>query len=263
MNELKPEAMYERTNMYEIRKISYGTVVIGVATKFDVKRREVEVDLGYPWTGIIPENEVSVNDFTFSEGAFTPHQISSIIGKKIRAIVTEVLGPHKVLLSRRISLIDTWETLQEGQELVGQILNNVGYGIFIDIGNGLSTYLHKKECSTTRMQNTRNWFKKNETVKIKLINKGTEPGQKIICSRILAYPEMKNIEEPYNVGDIIAVRISYPVPEGYFCEITPRIYGIIDVPEMIKVSDGDTIKAVIKRIFPTEKGDGIHLKYLK
>lgn len=253
----KPEALYQRTSIEGTEIVLYETAVVGRAFRFDCKKREVLVDLGDSWIGVIPENEVTVYKFKYSEGKDTPHQVASIIGKQVRAIVTGSRTGKVLILSRRLSMLEAWDSLQENESVSATITNNVGYGIFLDIGNGLITYNSRIDCSDLRISDTELHYKKEETVKVKILEKGECASSWIIGSIKLAYPSMEEAEELINVGDIIAVRIGMnKVERGYFCGVGPRICGIIDSEEEIK--EGEIVRGFVKKITPK----GLKLKQI-
>lgn len=242
-NKFKPESCYQKTNMDELRKITFGTPVVGTAVRFDSTKREVIVNLGYPWTGIIPENEITIYEFTYFEGdGVIPHQIASLIGTKIRAVVTEVIDEYTVRLSRRISMLEIWEEFKEGENYVGAVTNNIGCGVFLDIGNGITSYVKRYEFSLIKTTDTNLWISVGDTVPTKILT--IEDGYRITASIKQAYSDDYDI---YKRDDVVAVKIgSTKMEGGYFCEITPAIIGIIDTNKELK--EGQMTKAFIKSI---------------
>lgn len=246
--QVKPEAFYKKSNLDGIEIIPSETAVVGTAIRFDSQRREVIVDLGYDWYGIIPENEVTVYDFTYAESGDVPYQITAIIGNQVRAIVVEQVGENTLKLSRKLSMIRAWHMLEEDSNIRGCITSNIGYGIFFDIGDGLMGYNSRRDCSTVMISDTNLWYEVGDFIKVKLIDKGDRANSQLICSHKLAYPE---VDEKINPGDVLAVRIgSKKLEDGYCCQITPRIPGIIDTE--IELYEGQIVKGFVKRI--TDKG---------
>lgn len=243
MKEFKPEACYEKTNMQET-KIKVGTAVVGTAIEFDSRKRQLIVELGGSCRGIIPEDEVSVYDLTYAKGKSVPQQVTSIISRQIRAIVTDVINDSTFILSRRQSMIEAWETLKDGKNTVGVVINNISYGIFLDVGNGIVTYISTAECSSTWISDTRTWFKDGEELLIRILSKGSNPTNRIISSRRLI--DITKVK----IGDICCVRIGTKIVGGYFCEVTPYWRGIIDSSEQFY--EGEVVKGIVKKI--TAKG---------
>lgn len=248
---IKPEAYYKATEIREEEIIPFVTSVVGTVTRFDIVNRNVIVELGCSWTGIIPENEIGIYDFTYAEGKSVPYQITGIIGRQIRAIVTEIKEGNVLKLSRKISMQQTWEELQEGSEVLACITRNTGKGIFYDIGNGLQSYSSIIECMALRISSTKMWYKTGQYIKVKIIEKGYDPKCHTICSVKYAYPSIDELAKILNIGDIIAVRIGQErIENGYFCKINPRVCGIINTDEVLH--EGDVVKGIVKKI--TEKG---------
>ena len=256
MNTLRPEALYKKTNLVEMEIIPFETAVVGTAIRFDTNRREVVVDLGYGFTGIIPEDEVTVYDFTYPEGKDTPTQITSIIGTQVRAIVTEVISEDTFKMSRKMSMKQAWEMLEENKNVIAYIIRTIELGVFLDIGNGLISYSNRKESTAVLISDARLWFKAGETTWVRILEKGNDETQKITCSIRAAYPSLEEIN--LKVEDIIAVRIGkLEVPGGYFCEVNHHVQGIIDSSK--ELIEGQMVRGVIKKI--TEKG--IKIRYLE
>lgn len=249
-----PEALYPIFTLFP--NVELLSPVIGKAIRFNNKTREVVVELGLGITGVIPENEVSIYNFTFPAEHTIPYQISTIIGKKIRAIVIGKRSDGTIILSRKRSQIEAWELLEEGM-IVDAIVTNINsYGIFIDIGNGLNSFVYIANCSYAHYHNLNLWFKKGYHTFVKIIEKNNE-SLKINVSRKDAYPTLVTNPSLVYEGDVVSVRISGETSEGYFCEITPGISGIIDTDKEFK--EGETTRGFVKEITPK----GLKLKCLE
>lgn len=254
---MKPEEKYEFSNLTSLKGIRpFETYVIGRAYRFDVQRREIKVDLGNGFTGIIPEEEASVYEFTYPNLGSVPLQISTIIGSKVKAIVMKKLDDKSLLLSRKISMENAWNNLQEGTEVdsVVTAFHGCGIGIFIDVGDGLTSYISKKEYSVTRIKDFRNWEKVGNFVKVMILDKGHGPKSRIAASRRLLYPTMADVESEINPNDVISVRsngtIADDQADGYFCEYKPGIPGIIDTKNGRELYEGERVTGYVKGITP-------------
>ena len=253
--QFRPEAFYDMTKMNEIRVIPDETAVVGIATRFDPRRRELHVDLG-GYLGIIPESEITIEDFTYKGENDIPCQIFSTIGTKVRAIVTDIDG-NILRLSRKRSMMQAWEKIEEDSILTACVTKCIECGIFLDIGNGIVSYSHRKDCTPIAISNTNRWYEVGKRVKIKILDKGENAKSKIICSQKMVYPGMDRVNEVVSVNDIINVRIGKEtVPGGYFCAVNPQISGIIDTTR--KLYEGQRVIARVKSITPK----GVRLEHL-
>lgn len=248
----KPEALYTETDMEKVKIVPFETAVVGKVESYDANKRKVFVDLGNSWVGIIPEDEITVYELSCAEGKCIPGEISGLIGRQIRAIVTSVdYSKNIVILSRRLSMKQAWEAMEEGTILTACITNNVGYGIFLDIGNGIVTYNSRVECAIIRISDTSMWFEIGDIVRVKLISKGSNENSRVKASYKLAYPDMTEADKIICVGDIIPVQIGKGrLTDGYFCQFGPQIKGIIDTYEFLY--EGEVVMGIVKKI--TEKG---------
>lgn len=242
---IRPEAHYPKTSFYSYEQFEPNTPVVGTAIRFDSKSREIIVDLG-DFTGIIPESEVCIGNFTYSSFSDIPYQISSIIGKKIRALVKNISDDGTILLSRKDSMMEAWNNISKNIILEAVVTNIVGFGIFIDIGNGIISYINKKDCSSTRYLDINKWFKIKDKILVKIIEKDIVTFR-VSCSRKDAYPAIYE-DNIINVGDILTVRIgkSPMLKGGYFCEYTPAISGIMDSEEDFE--EGEVIAVQVRQI---------------
>jgi len=256
--EFKPEALYERTNLNEIEIIPFETAVVGTVVKYDPQEKQIIVNLGNSWTGIIPEDEFTVYKFVCSEGNLVPKQITGLIDRQIRAIVTEVKENKVLKLSRILSMMQAWYNMQENTAINAYITKNVGYGIFLDLGNGLVSYNSRSDCVALKKTNTRLWFNVGDTIKVKLLIRGKYPGSQIICSHKLLYESIED-DKTISVGDIVKVRIETRINEqGFWCQYNPRISGIIDTDQDLQA--GQEVKGLVRAKL---KDKGLRLIHLR
>lgn len=258
MQDLKaflPEALYESS--ISLSEIELFSSVSGIAIRFDSHNREILVSLGNNVFGIIPEDEATIYDFTFPEGKIIPYQIFSIIGKKIRAVVIGIRNDGLVILSRKRSMLQAWNALFEGKIVNALILKIIPTGIFVDLGNGLTSFVHVIDCSNSHYDNLNIWFKVDSCTPVKIIVKSKD-NYFILASRKEAFPSYNDAKNLVFKDDIITVRITgrpESLKDGYFCEFTPRIVGIIDT--LNTYNEGDLVKGYVKKI--TQKGLKLNL----
>lgn len=242
--QFKPEALYERTNLDEVEIIPFETAVVGTVIRYDSSRKQIIVDLGNSWIGIIPEDKITVYEFEYPEGKNIPRQITGIIDCQIRAIVTEVKENKILILSRTLSMMQAWFALKEDTIVNAYITKNIGHGIFFDLGNGLVSFNSRQKCMAVKKSDTMLWFSVGDIIKVKLLTKGEYPGSEITSSHSLVFPSINDIDW-INVGDIVTVRIALRLnEEGFWCQYNPRISGIIDTDQ--ELHEGQVVKAIVK-----------------
>lgn len=249
--QLKPEALYDRSNLEKNKIIPFQTAVVGTMVRYEDENRQFIVDLGRSWTGIIPEYELTIYQLTYTPKRTLPREAPLLMGTQIRAIVTEVDYSKKIVyLSRRLSMLEAWENIEEGEIVEAAVTNTIPSGIFLDVGNGIVAYNIKKDCCSVIISDIGLWFKTGDTHRVKILNKHDEDF-KIESSLKLAYPGREKANELLNIGDIIDVKVSCnKAINGYFVQVNPAIAGIIDTRE--ELQEGTIIKGQIRKI--TEKG---------
>lgn len=250
-NRFKPEGFLEVSDL-STHKPKSMTPVVGKAIRFDSRTHEVIVEFTNGILGIIPEDEFSIYDFTYSSNCIVPvpHQISSLIGRKVRAFVLGEMENGMFLLSRKRSMLEAWKSIKNGDILQAQIINIIHCGVFIDIGSGITSYVPLTECSATRIFNPKKWFNLGEHIRVQISNK--QPLYRIDASIKQAYltlEELTDLDQIFE-GDVIAVKLSQQLPGGYFCEYTPNIVGIVDVFYDSFLSECKTISASVHKITP-------------
>lgn len=257
INTVQPEILYSKSSFTSFRQFKPGTPVIGIATNFDPVTGSVIVDLE-DFTGIIPMKEVSIEQFKLNTFTGIPCQIHAILGKKIRAIVTHVSEyTGHIMLSRKQSMLEAWETLQEGMIVDASVVKANKYGLFVDIGNGIISNITKSNCSATMYYDLSKWFKIGEITKVKISSK--EPASyRILSSRKDAFPTLAETKDSISKNVVLTVRVgkTFDLEDGYFCEYTPGIAGIVDTTEVL--SEGTFINAIVKRVSKR----GIKLDYI-
>jgi len=244
-NTIRPEAFYSETHFYSLEQFKPNTPVVGTAIRFDAKSRQIIVKLGN-FIGIIPENEVYVGNFSYSEYSDIPYQISSIIGKKIRAIVTEITADGFIILSRKQSILEAWDSFEKGMLMDASVTSIQHCGVFFDLGNGFISFMNRTNCSTTRYSDLNQWFKIGDKILVKVTEKDSSLFR-VSCSRKDAYPAIYE-ENSVNVGDIIMVKVSSSstLSDGFYAEYTPGIPCIVDSYD--KFSEGTVLRVRVKKI---------------
>jgi len=245
-----PEELYQMT-LLDYTKTPLKTGVVGTVIRYDDRKRAAVVDLGCGFRGVIPEREITVYPFTYSGEYKIANQILAIIGRKIRAIVTGIAEDGILILSRRLSMEEAWNSLEENSNVLARIVGITQKNIFLDIGNGLRSRNVPYECTGTLINDLNHWFELYSYIPVRIISKGQECSDKIVSSHRLVYPDYNTSKKMYKEGQIISVRIGDRVnEEGYFCEVTPAIRGIIDTRETLK--EGQRARAIVRKL--TDKG---------
>ena len=178
-------------------------------------------------------------------------KVNKIVQFKVKDIKTQDIA----ILSRKAVGQEalTWvkEELQQGMIVYGIVKNIRPYGVFIEIGGGI-TGLLIEDISIARIKTPEERFKIGQKIKvmIKYIDKSK---QRVL----LTYKELlgtweENIKE-FIEGDTVEgiVRETEKQNNGIFVELKPNLVGLADYKENMQY--GQVVKVNIRKIIPEKK----------
>ncbi len=191
-----------------------------------------EVDLGVDARAFLP---ISKTDIIKVENP------SEYIGLKGKFLLERLYGERKVniVVSRRSYLEQAslenrtkfFETTQEGDEVTGSVKSFTSFGAFIDLG-GFDGLLHINDMSWGHVTRPRDFVKKGQEIKLKVIKLDRE-GQKINLSlKDFAEDPWETFNERYQVDDRVKGTVTKMTDFGAFIEIEPGIEGLAHISEL-------------------------------
>lgn len=247
----------------------YRTIVInesctGFVIKYDKELKCLFVYLGNGNIGVMPEDEASIYKYKYpmNDVSLVPYQISTIVGRKIRARIVGILDGIYIL-SRRAEMMESYKYFLSHTDniITSKIVNIIEKGIFCDIGEGVIGFIPIQEISCCYVNNIRNYYSVGDGIRVKITDiKSSDDDYRITLTRKRIYSDIWSSPNAPKEGDILVGRIGCPVIEGngYFVEITPAISGIANVPpEISNIKEGAKAVFYVKRI--TEKGAKLNL----
>lgn len=261
---LYPEGM---RSCYNGTILNLGETCVGIVLRYDKELGCLFVDLGMGKIGIIPEKEITIYTYTYPHGdeSCIPYQISSIVGKKIKARVIDIVSGIYIL-SRRETIREAYEQIasKKKENVYARITAIYEYGLFCDIGNGVIGLVPISQCSRCRVEKLKNYFSVGDIIKVNISEvKTAEEDYRITLSRKDAYKPLMLDSVAPKAGDICTGTICLPVctADGYYVEITPAISGIVDISyEISRIEEGTHASFYVKKI--TEKGLKLELTSL-
>ncbi|OHA55792.1 MAG: hypothetical protein A2429_01065 [Candidatus Veblenbacteria bacterium RIFOXYC1_FULL_42_9] len=189
-------------------------------------------------------------------------------------VMTVQEDEEKLIFSERAA----WEEKQKdkldqfkvGDIVEGKISGVVDFGCFVEFGQGLEGLVHISELAWQRIDNPRDVVKSGDKVKAKIINLD---GSKISLSfRRLHDDPWKNVDEKYQLNDIVEGKVLKVNPFGVFVELDPEIHGLAHVSELSEkpvkdpteiVKIGETRQWRIISMDPKEHRLGLSIKALE
>ena len=144
------------------------------------------------------------------------------------------------------------ENLKPGQVVKGIVKNIRKYGVFVEIGAGVTGLLHIEDISISRIKSPEERFSSGQ--KINVMIKSIEKEKKQI---VLSYKELygtwedniKDINEKMVLDGIIKEADKYK--NGLFIELKPNLVGMAEYQEGYEY--GEHVKVYVKKIINDRK----------
>ncbi len=191
--------------------------------------------------------------------------LAQAVGRKLRVKVIEInRRRNRVILSERAALQE-WRSqqkdrllseLREGEIRRGRITSVRSFGVFIDLG-GADGLAHLSELSWDRNRSPEELYHIGDEVEAYVMKVDPET-KKIALSLRRAQPERwEGIVDRYQIGEMVAGRVTKLVTFGAFARIDGPVEGLIHVSELVDrrinhprevVKEGDILPLRIVRI---------------
>ena len=199
------------------------------------------------------------------------------VGRKLRVKVIEInRRRNRVILSERAALQD-WRSqqkdrllseLKEGEVRRGRITSIRDFGVFVDLG-GADGLAHLSELSWDRNQSPEHAYHVGDEVDV-FIMKVDPDSKKIALSLRRAQPQYwEEIADRYQVGEMVAGKVTKLVTFGAFARIEGPVEGLIHVSELVDrrithprevLKEGDILPLRVVRIERDRHRLGLSLK---
>lgn len=229
----------------------------GKVVDINVSKRKLTVMLGEYLYGEMPWEEVTVCNLTnnVSDKTNVPDQITSIMRRKVRVKVIDILDNGKILLSRKANMIEAWNNmlnLPDDYVFDAAVTGIHKYGsvVFYDIGEGITGFCHVHEFNSTKVELNK-WIKYGHLHQVVRYGQPDYERFSFNCSRKRA---CKKNYENFSKYQIVNVRVAEPIHEngkitGYFVEVNPLVCGIADPPyDGRELKYGDFAQACIRKV---------------
>ena len=216
-------------------------------------------------SGTIPTEELGIKNIDFCPiiadkvtGTFMPQDISVLLQQPFNVFITKH-EDDRYVLSRRAYLEYCKDKLVVGEVYEAVVCGVCAWGIFCKIGDAI-VLVHITNWSKCRFYNARSISYPGQIIKVKILSK-----EKDVDGSIRVVASRKDVDNHrfFIPGEKIIVTLSRKTQtgDGFFCEITPNICGIVDVfPEDIPyLIDGMRVVAVVKKYSPKGSVSYTHL----
>jgi len=162
-------------------------------------------------------------------------RLKSYIGKSFKAKIIDVdEADNKLIVSEKAA----WEEEQKevlsqfkvGDAVEGKVTAVTDFGVFVEFGPQLEGLIHISELAWQRIDNPEDIVKVGEKIKAEIIS--IEGSKIFLSSKKLIKDPWHNINEKYNVGQIVKGKVLKVNPFGLFVELDPEIHGLAHISEL-------------------------------
>jgi small subunit ribosomal protein S1 len=215
----------------------------------------LHVDLGGA-KGIVPRIEVSA--VVGSDGLPLPvasiTKVNKVVQFKVKDIIEKENGESEIILSRKDVELEVrkwmYENLKEGIVLSGIVRNMEQYGVFVDVGGGVTGLLHIEDISVARIKHPNERFAIGDKIKILVKSFDRETGRIILSHKELLGTWEDNIKE-FSEGTTVIGIARAREKNGIFVELKPNLVGLAEHKSGIEY--GQRVSIFIKKIVPEKK----------
>jgi small subunit ribosomal protein S1 len=197
------------------------------------------------------------------------------VGDEVDAVILNVnKEDRKISLGLRQAQPNPWEVIKEkfpsGTRIKGKVRNMTGYGAFVQIQDDIDGMIHVSDMSWTRKINNPNEIlQKGMEVEAVILEVDADNQRISLSMKQLTEDPWQNIQNRYNIGDVVEGKVTKLASFGAFVELEGGIDGLIHISELSEervnrvkdvVQVGDVVKARVKNISLEERRIGLSMR---
>jgi small subunit ribosomal protein S1 len=211
--------------------------------------------------GFVPASQLV--GFKHTSGEDRSTQLSELVGQRLRLKIIELDQDwNRLILSERAaesgagSPKEILDQLRPGEVCDGWITNLCPFGAFVDLG-GVEGLIHISELSWGRVESPHEVLSTGNKVQVYVLNVDRERHRVGLSLKRLRPNPWSSVEENYQVGQLVAGRVTNVVDFGAFVRIEEGLEGLIHVSELAEgsflhprnvVQEGEEVTVRIIRI---------------
>lgn len=245
VSKLRADKMEIQQKLAEVYK--NGEAVSGTIS--EVVNHGYKVKLGAGITAFLPLSQADVARVEKPE---------DLLGEKAMFYIEKLAynrknNEHNIVVNRRKYLEDKTEaaraeffrTAQIGDTIEGVAKSFTGFGVFIDLG-GFDGLLHINDISWGHVARAKDFLKKGEKVKLKLIRLDPENKRINLSLKHFTADPWLEFENKFNVNDIVTGVVTKTTDFGAFIELSEGIEGLAHISEFSWVKKINKPEDVVK-----------------
>lgn len=167
-----------------------------------------------------PEEYVGIEDNFFVERIYSDNRVNIVVSR--RAWLEEQTETNRNRFFEAITI---------GDEVEGVVKSFTSFGAFIDLG-GFDGLLHINDMSWGRPTRPKDYVKKSETIRLKVIKMDAEEKKINLSLKHMSPDPWETFEERYHVDQVVNGRVTKLTDFGAFVEIEDGIEGLVHISEM-------------------------------
>jgi 4-hydroxy-3-methylbut-2-enyl diphosphate reductase len=194
----------------------------------------------------------------------------NIIEMKEERKNTRIVGSRRDLLKqeREKQIVNTWETLEKGNIVEGEVRRLTDFGAFVDVA-GIDGLLHVSEMSWGRVNKPADILKVGNKITVAILDIDKENKKLSLSLKALTENPWNNVDEKYPVENVVLGKIVRFADFGAFIELEPGVDALVHVSEIShkrvnKPADvltiGQQVKAKILDVNKETKKIGLSIK---
>lgn len=183
---------------------------------------------------------------------------------------TKIIGSRRQLqqVERDKRAEATWENLEEGATVVGEVKRLTSFGAFIDI-DGVDGLLHVSELSYGRVNKPSDVLKIGDKIEVYVLSADKDAKKLSLSLKKLKEDPWANIEVKYPVDNVVLGKIVRFASFGAFVELEPGVDGLVHISKISnkrieKPGDalkiGEMVKAKIIEVNKDAKKIGLSIR---
>ncbi len=166
---------------------------------------------------------------------------------------------------RRLELLSS---LQPGDRVRGRVTNITRFGVFVDLG-GVEGLIHVSELSWGRVRHPSDVVTWGEEIEVHVLSIDSEQCRVALSLKELMPDPWRDVEERYNVGDIVEGVVTNVVKFGAFVGLEEGLEGLVHVSELgdghllhprSAVREGDRVRVRILHLDAAARRLGLTLR---
>ncbi len=145
----------------------------------------------------------------------------------------KVVGSVKILLQEEKveKLAEFWSEAEVGKKYTGTIKKLASFGAFVDLG-AIDGLIHISELSWTKIKHPSEILKEGDIVEVYILEFDKDNKKISLGFKKAEDNPWDNINEKFNVGDVVKCKVVRLVPFGAFVELTTGLDGLIHISQI-------------------------------